>query len=59
VKSDFVGLTKVKLKELRGLSPLENYTDWQPLVGEVSANFCGLEGASGQLTLNNHVANMV
>jgi hypothetical protein len=28
------------LTKLRGLSPLANYTDRAPLVGEVSANFC-------------------
>jgi hypothetical protein len=34
--------------ELRGLSPLANYTDRPPLVGEVSANFCGLTVPRGQ-----------
>jgi hypothetical protein len=33
-------VTKLKTK-LRGLSPQANYTEWPPLVGEISANFCG------------------
>jgi hypothetical protein len=31
----------VELKKLRGFSPQANYTDRPPLIGEVSANFCG------------------
>jgi hypothetical protein len=32
---------KMTHKELRGLSPGANCTERAPLVGEVSANFCG------------------
>jgi hypothetical protein len=28
----------------RGLSPRANYTDRQPLIGEISANLCGYRG---------------
>jgi hypothetical protein len=35
--------TKTKL---HGLSPVVNYTDWQPLVGEVSAKFLRTEGVA-------------
>jgi hypothetical protein len=35
------------LKKLRGLSPRANIpTEWPPIVGEVSANFWGLVGAT-------------
>jgi hypothetical protein len=34
-------------KKLRGLNPRANYTaEWLPLVGEASANFCGVEGVA-------------
>jgi hypothetical protein len=36
------------LQKLRGLSPWVNYTERPPLVGEVSANFCGQRVPSGQ-----------
>jgi hypothetical protein len=36
------GKGPIKLtKKLHGLSPQANYTERPPLVGEVSANFCG------------------
>jgi hypothetical protein len=38
----FVYITNYAKEKLRGLIPRANYTDLRPpLVGEVSANFCG------------------
>jgi hypothetical protein len=31
----------ITIKKLRGLNPRSNYTERPPLVGDVSANFCG------------------